>query len=252
MKALVYPAWDTLEIGDVPEPSPGPGEVVVRVAAVGICGSELEAVASRSPRRTPPLILGHEFCGEVEAVGEGVTEVKPGDRVAANSLVSCERCDECRSGATHLCPHRQVFGMNRQGAFAERVAAPVRALLPLPERVSPVQGALVEPLANAIHVWSLVRRRFPETVVVFGCGPIGLLALQVARAGGAMRLVAVDTNDARLELAQAVGAEPLFNPTRDAVVSEIRAFTKGRGAEVVIDAVGAAAARRASVETARP
>ena len=252
MRALAYPDWDTLEIRDVPAPRAGTGEAVVRVAAVGICGSELEAVASRSPRRTPPLILGHEFCGEVEAVGEGVTEVKPGDRVAANSLVCCERCDECRSGAAHLCPHRQVFGMNRQGAFAERVAVPVRALLPLPERVSPVQGAVVEPLANAVHVWSLVRRRFPETVVVFGCGPIGLLALQVARAGGAMRLVAIDTSDARLELAHAVGAEPLFNPTRDAVVSEIRAFTKGHGAEVVIDAVGAPVARRASVEAARP
>jgi 2-desacetyl-2-hydroxyethyl bacteriochlorophyllide A dehydrogenase len=252
VKVLAYPTWDTLEIRDVPAPQAGPGEAVVRVAAVGICGSEIEAVASRSPRRTPPLVLGHEFCGEVESVGAGVTEVRPGDRVAANSLVSCERCDECRRGAAHLCPDRQVFGMNRPGAFAERVAAPVRALLSLPERVSPLQGALVEPLANGVHVWSLVRPRFPETVVVIGCGAIGLLALQVAKAGGAMRLVAVDTNDGRLELAHAVGAEPLFNPKRDAVVSEVRAFTKGRGADVAIDAVGTPAARRTAVEMVRP
>jgi threonine dehydrogenase-like Zn-dependent dehydrogenase len=252
VKALAYPAWDTLEIRDVPAPHAGPGEAVLRVAAVGICGSEIEAVASRSPRRTPPLVLGHEFCGEVESVGPGVTEVRPGDRVAANSLISCERCDECRRGAAHLCPERQVFGMNRPGAFAERVAAPVRALLPLPERVSPLQGALVEPLANGVHVWSMVRARFPETVVVIGCGAIGLMALQVAKAGGAMRLVAVDTNDSRLAMAHAVGAEPLFNPTRDAVVSEVRAFTKGRGADVAIDAVGTPGARRMAVEAVRP
>src|SRR5205814_5442739 len=104
----------------------------------------------------------------------------------------------------------------------------------------------------AVHVWSLVARRFPETVVVLGCGAIGLMALQVAKAGGALRLVAVDTNDARLSMAHALGAEPLFNPARDAVVSEIRAFTKGRGADVVIDAVGAPATRRMAVEAARP
>ena len=252
MKVVAYPAWDTLEIREMPDPHAAAGEAIIRVAAVGICGSEIEAVASRSPRRTPPLVLGHEFCGEVESVGPGVTEVRPGDRVAANSLVSCERCDECRRGAPHLCPERQVFGMNRPGAFAERVAVPVRALLSLPERVSPLQGALVEPLANGVHVWSLVRPRFPETVVVIGCGAIGLLALQVAKAGGAMRLVAVDTNDGRLEMAHAVGAEPLFNPKRDAVVSEVRSFTKGRGADVAIDAVGTPAARRTAVEMVRP
>ena len=252
MKALVYPAWDTLEVRDVESPRPAPGEVVVRVAAVGICGSELEAVASRSPRRTPPLILGHEFCGEVETVAAGVTEWAPGDRVVANSIISCGRCPECRDGATHLCSRREVFGMNRPGAFAERVAAPGTALFALPERVSPLQGALVEPLANAVHVWSLVRARFPETVVVFGCGAIGLMTLQVAKAAGAMRLVAVDADEARLEMAHAVGAEPLFNPVRHDVVAEVRAFTKGRGADVVVDAVGAGVTRRAAVEAARP
>ncbi|OLC17392.1 MAG: hypothetical protein AUH29_01975 [Candidatus Rokubacteria bacterium 13_1_40CM_69_27] len=250
MKALVYPAWDVLEIRDVPEPSPGPGEVVLRVAAVGICGSELEAVASRSPRRTPPLIMGHEFCGEVAAVGEGVTDLRVGDRVVSSSVIPCGRCAECRHGATHLCPQREVFGMNRPGAFAERIAVPASVVLPLPERVGPLEGALVEPLANAVHVWSLVTRRFPETVVVIGCGAIGLMALQVARAGGALTLIAVEINEARLEMAHAVGAEPVFNPMRGDVVAELRQFTRGRGADIVIDAVGAAATRRAAVEMA--
>jgi L-iditol 2-dehydrogenase len=252
MKALVYPTWDTLEVRDVPEPVAGPGEAVLRVAAVGICGSELEAVATRSPRRPPPLVLGHEFCGEVEAVAADVSEVKPGDRVVASSLVTCGRCAACRAGSDNLCPDRQVFGMHRPGAFAERVAVPARALLPLPGRVSPLEGAVVEPLANAVHVLGLVRRRFPETVVVIGCGPIGLMTLQVARAAGALRLVAVDASDGRLELAHALGAEPLLNPGRDAVVDEVRAFTRGRGAEVVVDAVGTAATRRVAVEAARP
>ena len=251
MKALRYPAWDVLEIAEVEEPVPAPGEVVLQVAAVGICGSELEAVAHRSPRRTPPLVMGHEFCGEVIAVAPDVTDVKLGDRVVSSSLIPCGRCASCRRGAVHLCPERGIFGMNRPGAFAERVAAPARVLLDLPERVSPLQGALVEPLANGVHVWSRLAAKFPETVVVIGCGTIGLLALQVARAGGALRLVAVDTSDARLEMAHAVGAEPLFNPTRDAVASEIRAFTRGRGADVVIDAAGTAATRRTAVEAVR-
>lgn len=252
MRALVYAAWDTLEIRDVPAPRSLPGEVVLRVAAAGICGSELEAVASRSPRRTPPLVLGHEFCGEVETLGEGVTDLKVGDRVVASSIIPCGRCAECRAGATHLCPRRGVFGMNRPGAFAERVAVPAAVLQPLPERVGPLEGALVEPLANAVHVWSLVARRFPETVVVVGSGAIGLMTLQVARAGGALTLVAVDVNDARLELAHAVGAEPLVNPIRQDVVAEVRELTRGHGADVVIDAVGSAATRRMAVEAARP
>lgn len=241
-----------LEICEVAEPVAAPGEVILKVAAVGICGSELEAVATRSPRRTPPLVMGHEFCGEAAAVGEGVRDVKPGDRLVASSIIPCGRCPECRQGATHLCEDRQVFGMNRPGAFAERVAVPASVLLPLPERVGPLEGALVEPLANAVHVWSLVEPRFPETVVVIGCGPIGLMALQVARAGGALSLVAVDVNADRLELAHAVGAEPAFNPGRQDVVAEVRAFTRGRGADVVIDAVGAPATRRSAVSMVRP
>jgi threonine dehydrogenase-like Zn-dependent dehydrogenase len=252
MKALVYPEWNVLEIREVPEPSAGPGEVVLEVAAVGICGSELEAVATRSPRRTPPLIMGHEFCGEVAMVGAGVADLKAGDRVVASSVVPCWRCAECRRGATHLCPHRQIFGMHRPGAFAERVAVPASVALPLPERVGPLEGALVEPLANAVHVWSLVDQRFPETVAVIGCGTIGLMALQVARAGGALTLIALDVNSSRLEMAHAIGAEPVLNPARQDAAAELRQLTRGRGVDVVIDAVGAAATRRAAVELARP
>lgn len=252
MKALVYADWDQLEVREVSKPIARPGEVVVRVAAAGICGSELEGFATRSPRRTPPLVMGHEFCGEVAEVGEGVAGYRPGDRAVVNSVISCGRCDECRDGQSHLCPEREVFGMRRPGGFAEFCAVPVSTLLPLPEKVSPLEGALVEPLANAVHALSLARQRFPETVVVIGAGTIGLLTLQVAKAVGALRLVAVDINDARLAVAHQLGAEPVFNPRRNDVVAAVREFTRGRGADLVVDAVGASETRRVAVATARP
>lgn len=252
MKALVYPDWDQLEIREVAEPTPRPGEVVVRVAAVGICGSELEGFATRSPRRTPPLIMGHEFCGEVAAVGDGVLGFRLGDRVVVNSVISCGHCESCRDGQSHLCRDREVFGMKRPGGFAEFCAVPASTLLTLPEKVSPLQGALVEPLANAVHALSLTRHRFPETVVVIGAGTIGLMVLQVAKALGAFRLVAVDVNDARLAVAHQLGAEPVFNPRRDSVVAAVREFTRGRGADLVVDAVGTVETRSVAVATARP
>jgi 2-desacetyl-2-hydroxyethyl bacteriochlorophyllide A dehydrogenase len=252
MKALVYPEWDRLEVREVPEPVPRAGEVVVRVAAVGICGSELEGFATRSPRRAPPLVMGHEFCGEVAALGPGVEGYRPGDRVVVNSVISCGRCEACRDGQGHLCPDREVFGMKRPGGFAELCAAPVSTLLPLPEKVSPLQGALVEPLANGVHALSLLSQRLPETVLVIGAGTIGLMCLQVARAMGALRLLAADTNDRRLEVAHRLGAEPVLNPGRSDLVAEVRQFTRGRGADVVVDAVGAGVTRRAAVAACRP
>ncbi len=251
MKALVYPDWDRLEIRDVPDPIPGPGEVVVRVAAAGICGSELEGFASRSPRRAPPLIMGHEFCGEVAVLGESASGYRRGDRVVVNSVIACGRCRDCRDGLSHLCPEREVFGMKRPGGFAELCAVPVSTLFPLPEKVSPLQGALVEPLANAVHALSLAGQRFPETVVVIGAGTIGLMVLQVAKVWGAFRLVSVDTNERRLEVAHQLGAEPVFNPGKEDVVAAVREFTRGRGVDLVVDAVGAAETRRMGVAAAR-
>jgi len=252
MKALVYSDWDQLEVRDVPEPKPRPGEVVVRVAVVGICGSELEGFVTRSPRRTPPLIMGHEFCGEIQEVGRGVSGYRPGDRVVVNSVISCGCCQACREGQSHLCPEREVFGMKRPGGFAELCAVPVSTLLSLPEKVSLVEGALVEPLANGVHALSLVAQRLPETVLVIGAGTIGLMALQVAKAMGAFRLACADTNERRLEVAHALGAEPVFNPKRGDLVAAVREFTRGRGADVVIDAVGASVTRRQAVAASRP
>jgi L-iditol 2-dehydrogenase len=251
MKAIYYPAWDELELRDVPEPSPKPGEVVLRVAAAGICGSELHGFATHAPRRTPPAILGHEFCGQVTEIGPGVTGHQPGDWVAVSSVIACGKCEDCLDGNVHLCRKGEVFGMKRPGGFAEFCAVPVSTLLPLPGVVSPVQGSLLEPLANGVHALALTQQRFPETMVILGAGTIGLMALQVAKTGGALRLVAADVSDARLQVASTLGAETVLNPRRQDMVAAVQDLTRGRGADVVVDAVGAAETRHAAVRMAR-
>jgi 2-desacetyl-2-hydroxyethyl bacteriochlorophyllide A dehydrogenase len=251
MKVIYYPAWDQLELREVPEPSPKPGEVVLRVKAVGICGSELHGFAVHAARRTPPSILGHEFCGEILSVGEGVIGFKPGDRVGVNSVISCGKCADCHDGNVHLCRENEVFGMKRPGGFAEQCAVPAATLLHLPSALGPIQGSLLEPLANGVHAVSLLQQRFPETVVVFGAGTIGLFALQVAGISGAIRLIVIDTHDARLETARRLGASAVLNPKKADVVAMVRNMTGGRGADITIDAVGAAETRRASVSAVR-
>ncbi len=251
MKAIYYPVWDELELRDVPEPSPKPGEVVLRVAAVGICGSELHGFATHAARRTPPAIMGHEFCGRVIDVGPGVSGYQRGDWVAVNSVIACGQCEDCLDGNVHLCRNGEVFGMKRPGGFAERCAVPVSTLLPLPGAVSPVQGSLLEPLANGVHALSLTTQRFPETVVILGAGTIGLFALQVAKAAGAFRLAVVDVSEPRLDVALRLGAETVLNPRKVDVVTAIRQMTGGRGADVVVDAVGTAETRPSAVQMAR-
>lgn len=251
MRALYYPAWDRLEMRDLPAPVPKRGEVVVKVLAAGICGSELHGFKIHAPRRTPPLVLGHEFSGEILAVGEDVTGVRTGDRVAVNSTISCGTCEACVDGEPHVCPTAEVFGTKRPGAFAEQVAVPVSTLLPMPANVTPVQAALMEPLGNGVHAWSMIRRRFPESVVIFGAGAIGLFTLQVAQAGGAGRLAVVDVSPARLAVARQLGAERTVNARADDVLAALRDFTGGRGADVAIDAVGAASTRDLAVKAIR-
>src|SRR6266571_3454317 len=231
MQALVYPAYGELEVREVPEPIPGPGEVLVRVGACGICGSELGSFAARSPRRVPPLVMGHEFAGTVVALGEGTVGVREGDRVVVNSLVHCGACDLCRRGSTHLCRNRQIFGMNRPGAFAERVAVPAAIVYPMPAAMSAVQGALVEPLANGIHVVSLASRNPMESVVVIGAGPIGLMCLQAALRKGAERVGVSEPNPERRAVARMLGAAAAWDPREGGLTAAVMAFTDGAGAD---------------------
>jgi L-iditol 2-dehydrogenase len=196
--------------------------------------------------------MGHEFAGTVEALGEGTTGVQVGDRVVVNSLVHCGTCDLCRRGSTHLCRNRQVFGMNRPGAFAERVAVPAGIVYPMPEVMTAVQGALVEPLANGIHVVSLAGGNPMESVVVIGAGPIGLMCLQAALQRGAQRAGVSEPNPGRREVALALGAASVWDPREGGLAASVAAFTAGAGADLVIDAVGSAETKRDAVTAARP
>ena len=250
MTALLYPDWDTLEVTDLPRPEAGPGEVLVRVAACGICGSEFETFAARSARRTPPLVMGHEFCGTVEALGSDVQDVAVGDRVVSNALVPCGACVRCRRGDANLCAERQIFGMHRPGAFAEFVAVPARVLLRWPDGVPAEAACLAEPLANGVHVAEIVRRRAPRVAVVIGAGPIGLMVQQALQVLLGTSVVVTDLVPERLEAARRLGAVQTALPGD--VATAVEALTDGEGADVVIDAVGSAATKRQSLDLCRP
>jgi threonine dehydrogenase-like Zn-dependent dehydrogenase len=260
MKALVYSDWEKIELKDVPEPDPQPGEALVRVEACGICGSELEAFHTRSPRRTPPLILGHEFCGTVEKVAGGDNSaggsrnagVKPGQRVVANSVISCGKCYPCLRGERNLCVNRKLPGMGRPGAMAEYIAYPAEYLHPCPDSLDPAWGALAEPLVNGIHMMGLARDYDEPLMAVIGVGPIGLMAFQAAKAVKNARLIVSDINEGRLKVAKELGAERIINPKKDNFVQSCIEFSKADGLDVCVDAVGTKVTKADSIEAIRP
>lgn len=252
MRALFYPAFDRLEIADVPPASLRPDEVRLKVAACGICGSELETFKNRSPRRTPPLVMGHEFCGTIAETGAEVRDWATGARVVSNSLVPCGRCVRCRRGDTHLCAERQIFGMHRPGAFAEYVNVPARCLIPWPENLPAEAAALAEPMANGIHVVRLTQDRPAATALVIGAGPIGLFCQQALQVLRGSRVIVADLSPERLAVARKLGAVRVVNPREEDVVKVLQAETGGEGADLTVDAVGGAITKRAALEALRP
>jgi threonine dehydrogenase-like Zn-dependent dehydrogenase len=249
MRALLYSDWETLEMTDVPVPEPGSGEVRIKVEAAGICGSELEAFRKRSPRRQPPLILGHEYTGVIEQVGPGVQDWKEGDAVVPNAVIACGTCASCRRGQSHLCLNRQLFGMHRPGAFAEFVNAPVGTLIRRPSRASASAAALTEPLANGIHVANLLEEVSPAQVIVFGAGPIGLLSLLALKITFGAQIAMIDRSETRLGTAKAVGADAVFLPDEQ---EKILDWISSEGLPATVDAVGAESTKAASVSLLRP
>jgi len=242
MRALVLSEYKHLDVRDVPEPAVGDADVLVRVRACGICGSDVHGYDGSSGRRIPPAVMGHEAAGVVERIGAAVERVSPGDRVTFDSTVSCGHCDYCRAGRSNLCDQRKVLGVScgeyrQAGAFAEFVAVPEHIVYRLPDEVSFEHAAMVEPVSVAVH--AVARAPMPaRNAVVVGAGTIGLLVIQALRAAGAGRVIAVDVDEGKLALARRLGAEVALNPTGVDLPSEVRRLTEG-GADVALECVGA-------------
>lgn len=243
MKALLLTAESQLELTDVPEPELGDDAVLIRVAACGICGSDVHGYDGSSGRRIPPLVMGHEAAGVVERVGPAVADVKVGDRVTFDSTVYCGRCGYCQAGRVNLCDDRQVLGVScgeyrRHGAFAEFVTVPERIVYQLPESFPFEQAALIEAVSVAVHAVDLAPPQPGQTAVVVGAGMIGLLIVQSLRAAGCEQVIAVDVDDDRLALAKQFGASHTVNSQAADAAAEILALTNGVGADVALEAVG--------------
>src|SRR5579863_6597884 len=210
MKGLLLKQYMELEVADLPRPEIGANDVLVRVRACGICGSDVHGLDGSSGRRIPPLVMGHEAAGEIAEAGRNVTQWKVGDRVTFDSTVSCGHCDFCRRGDINLCDNRQVLGVScgdyrRNGAFAEYVAVPENILYGLPVSLPFEHAAMIEAVSIAVHAVNLTPRTLGDTAVVVGTGMIGLLMLQAARLAGCSRIIAVDLDDNKLEVARSLG-----------------------------------------------
>lgn len=242
MKALVYTNHEETEFRDEPSPIPEAGEALVGVEAVGICGSDMHAWHGHDPRRVPPLILGHEAAGVVLEGSE------PGQRVVLNPLITCGQCDYCATGRANLCASRELIGMRRAGAFAERVAIPERNLIPVPEGMDLAHAALTEPCATAWHALALAARAswraVPECrALVIGGGSVGLLGGLILKAWSARQVRLAETNPLRRETAGVAGLD-VFDPLSEPA--------EAAGFDLVMDAVGATATRAAAIAAIRP
>jgi threonine 3-dehydrogenase len=241
MKAIVKrDATPGLSVEDVPVPEIRSDEVLIRVRRAGICGTDLHIYDwdewSQS-RIRPPLVLGHEFMGEVVETGALVENVAPGDRVSAEGHLVCGHCELCRTGNAHVCRDTSIIGVDRDGAFAELVSIPATNIVPIPKSISDDHAALFDPLGNAFHT-VLHTDVSGRNVTVMGCGPIGLFAVGIAHAAGAAEVIAVEPHADRRALAARMGADHCLDPAADDVEQAIRDLTRGYGSDAVCEMSG--------------
>jgi L-iditol 2-dehydrogenase len=245
MKALVLTEYLKLAVEEVPMPEVGPDEVLVRVRACGICGSDVHGFDGSTGRRIPPIIMGHEAAGEIARVGTEVSGWAQGDRVTFDSTIYCGRCWHCQRNEVNLCDNRRVVGVScaeyrREGAFAEYIAVPARILYRLPQNLSFEQAALVEAVSVALHAVKRTPVAAASSAVVVGSGMIGLLIVQVLKARGCRLIVAIDVDESRLATARRHGATHALSSGTANLGSAVRELTGGRGADVAFEAVGLA------------
>ena len=248
--------YKELNVTDFDQPKVGAKDVLVQVRACGICGSDIHGYDGSSGRRIPPLVMGHEAAGVVAEVGETVTAFKPGDHVTFDSTVSCGECYFCRRGNINLCDNRMVLGVScgeyrRHGAFAEFVSVPQHICYRLPKDLPFEHAAMIEAVSVAVHAANRTPVTLGDTAVVVGSGMIGLLAIQAIRLAGCSQVIAVDLDSGRLEKAKQLGADVGLKADEVDVPEEVRKLTDGRGADVVLEVVGATATIKTAIESAR-
>ena len=242
MKALVLTSYNNFEYKDVPDPQIGSQDVLIKVKACGICGSDVHGMDGSTGRRQPPIIMGHEAAGIIEKVGKQVENWKIGDRVTFDSTIYCGKCSFCREGRINLCDNRRVAGVScadyrQDGAFAEYIAVPQHILYRLPDGVPFENAAMVEALSIAFHAVERTVVSLNDTAVVLGAGMIGLLVIQSLRLAGCGRIIAVDIDQNKLDIALRLGANVALN-SKDDVKGAILNLTSGRGADVAVEVVG--------------
>ena len=242
MQALLLEEYKKLDVVQMPVPEIAANDVLVRVRACGICGSDVHGFDGSTGRRIPPLVMGHEAAGVVERVGAGVRDLAAGDRVTFDSTIYCGQCFYCSRGEVNLCDNRQVLGVSpgtyrRHGAFAEFVAVPRHIVYRLPDSLGFEQAAVIEAVSVAVHAVGLTPVRLGDIAVVVGTGMIGMLAVQALRLAGCAEVIAVDLEESRLALARAAGATTTLKADTD-VAAAVLERTEGRGAAVAVECVG--------------
>jgi L-iditol 2-dehydrogenase len=256
MKALLLKEYKQLEVTRVPNPEIEPEEVLVRVEACGICGSDVHGYDGHTGRRIPPLIMGHEASGVVAEVGASVKQFRPGDRVTFDSTVYCGKCFYCRRGNVNLCDNRNVLGVScgdyrRHGAFAEFVAVPQHIVYSLPDDLSFEEAAMIEAVSIAFHATNRTPMKLGDSVVVVGAGMIGQLVIQTVRQAGCGQLIAIDLDDRKLQMARDLGADEGINANSPDVQARLFELTHGRGSDLAFEVVGASASFNTALASLR-
>ena len=243
MKALVLKEYNQFSCEDVPMPEIGADEVLIRVKACGICGSDVHGMDGSTGRRIPPVIMGHEASGIIERVGSGVAEWSVGERVTFDSTVVTRQDFYSQKGVFNLSDYRRVLGVScaeyrQHGAFAEFVAVPQSVLYRLPDGLSFEQAAMAEPVSVAFHAVNLIPSEINDSAIVVGCGMIGLFVVQALRIKGCGTIIAIDLDPSRLDMALKFGADHAFRADDPEIVEKVRAVTRGRGADIAVEVVG--------------
>ncbi len=249
MKAIVYERPDVISVRERALRPLQPNEVLIKVSSCGVCGTDVHIVKGES-RSTPPVVLGHEYCGVVEELGSAVSTFVRGQLVAVDPNISCGICYFCRRGEVHLCPKLQALGVDIDGGMAEYCIVPVQQLFPLPENFPKDAGAFIEPVSCVLHGIDRAMIKTGDSVVILGSGTIGLMMLQLVRAAGASKIIVIEPTEKKRKIADTFGANVVLDPTDSDVLTAVMDLT-GVGADVVIECVGRTATAQNALDLAR-